>query len=101
MKLSDEFFQKWDHIISEVDKTEIPLECIKKVVVRLYDGRQRTINIAKYKKDGLDLNEIESMLSRILHELGDSVRDLDFVVDVNAVANLIQPVTDNLLRSLK
>jgi hypothetical protein len=101
MQLSDEFFQKWDHIISEVDKTEIPLECIKKVIVRLHNGRQKTINLARYKKDGLDLGEIELLLSRNLNELGDSVRDLDFVVDVNAVANLIQPETDKLLSGLK
>ena len=101
MQFSNEFLNKWEHIIEEVNKTEIPLECIKKVVVRLQDGRQKTINLARYKKDGLDLDEIESLLSRNLNELGDSVRDLDFVVDVNAVANLIQPETDKLLRSLK
>ena len=101
MPFSDEFIQQWEHIIEEVNKTEVPLECIKKVVVRLHNGRQKTINLARYKKDGLDLGEIELLLSRNLNELGDSVRDLDFVVDVNAVANLIQPETDKLLSGLK
>jgi hypothetical protein len=100
MQLSDEFLAQWDHIISGVDKTEVPLECINKIVIRLQGGRQKTINLAKLKRDGFDLEEIESYLTRNLLELGDLVRDIDFLVDVNAVAQLVQPETDKLLKDL-
>ena len=100
MQLSDEFIKQWDHIISGVDKTEVPLECINKIVIRLQCGRQKTINLARLKRDGFDLEEIESVLTRNLVELGDLVRDIDFLVDVNAVARLVQPETDKLLKDL-
>jgi hypothetical protein len=100
MQLSDEFLEQWDHIISGVDKTEVPLECINKIVIRLQGGRQKTINLARLKRDGFDLEEIESYLTRNLLELGDLVRDIDFLVDVNAVARLVQPETDKLLKDL-
>ena len=100
MQLSDEFLEQWDHIISGVDKTEVPLECINKIVIRLQGGRQKTINLARLKRDGFDLEEIESYLTRNLIELGDLVRDIDFLVDVNAVARLVQPETDKLLKDL-
>lgn len=100
MQLSDEFLEQWDHIISGVDKTEVPLECINKIVIRLQGGCQKTINLAKLKRDGFDLEEIESVLTRNLVELGDLVRDIDFLVDVNAVARLVQPETDKLLKDL-
>jgi len=100
MQLSDEFLAQWDHIISGVDKTEVPLECINKIVIRLQGGRQKTINLARLKRDGFDLEEIESYLTRNLLELGDLVRDIDFIVDVNAVARLVQPETDKLLKDL-
>jgi hypothetical protein len=100
MQLSDEFLEQWDHIISGVDKTEVPLECINKIVIRLQGGRQKTINLARLKRDGFDLEEIESYLTRNLVELGDLVRDIDFLVDVNAVARLVQPETDKLLKDL-
>ena len=100
MQLSDEFLEQWDHIISGVDKTEVPLECINKIVIRLQGGRQKTINLARLKRDGFDLEEIESYLTRNLIELGDLVRDIDFLVDVNAVAQLVQPETDKLLKDL-
>jgi hypothetical protein len=100
MQLSDEFLKQWDHIISGVDKTEVPLECINKIVIRLQSGRRKTINLTRLKRDGFDLEEIESYLTRNLIELGDLVRDIDFAVDVNAVARLIQPETDKLLKDL-
>jgi len=100
MPFSDEFIQQWEHIIEEVNKTEVPLECIKKVVIRLGDRRQKTINLAALRKQGLDLDELEVVLTRTLTELGDSVRDIDFVVDVNQVAKLVQPETDKLLQDL-
>lgn len=100
MPFSDEFIQQWEHIISEVTKTEVPLECIKKVVIRLGDRRQKTINLSALRRQGLDLEEVEIVLTRTLTELGDTVRDIDFVVDVSEVAKLVQPETDKLLKDL-
>lgn len=101
MQFSDEFLAKWEHIINEVNKTEVPLECIKKVVIKISGKRQKTINLHSLRRQGLDLEEIEIVLNRTLYELGDSVVDLDFVVDVTAVAEIVQPETDKLLSSLK
>lgn len=100
MQFSDEFLNKWEHIIEEVNKTEVPLECIKKVVVRLHGKKQRTINLATLKKQGLDMDELEIVLARTLTELGDEVKDIDFVVDVSEVAKILQPETDKLLNGL-
>lgn len=100
MPFSDEFIQQWEHIIEQVNKTEVPLECIKKVVIRLSDRKQKTINLSVLRKQGLDLEEIEIVLTRTLTELGDTVRDIDFVVDVSEVAKMVQPETDKLLKDL-
>ena len=100
MPFSDEFIQQWEHIIEEVNKTEVPLECIKKVVIRLHDRRQKTINLSTLRRQGLDLTELENVLTRTLTELGDTLRDVDFVVDVTEVAKLVQPQTDKLLKDL-
>ena len=100
MQFSDEFLARWEHIIEEVNKTEIPLECIKKVVIRLHGKKQRTINLATLKKQGLDMDELEIVLTRTLTELGDEVKDIDFVVDVSEVAKILQPETDKLLKGM-
>lgn len=101
MQLSDGFLDKWEHIINEVNKTNIPLECVKKVIIKLEGRKRRTINLHALRKQGLDINEIEIMLTRILDDLGDVVYDLDFVVDALSVAEMAQPETDKLLQTLK
>ena len=98
---SDDFVAAWEHIIADITKTDVPLECIKKVVLKFHGGRQKTFNLATLKKQGLDMGEIESMLTRILDEQNDQIRDVDFVVDVVAVANLVQPETNKILHGLK
>ena len=100
MQFSDEFLERWEHIIDDVDITDVPLECIKKVVVKLYGKRQRTINLDLLRRQGLDIEEIETVMSRTLTELGDQVRDVDFILDVGAIATIVQPETDKLLKDL-
>jgi hypothetical protein len=100
MPLSDEFLAKWDHIISEVEKTQVPLKCINKMVIRIAGGRQKTINLSRLRRDGLDDDEIEEIMNRNLNILGESVNNIDFILDVNTVAGIIQPATDKLLKSL-
>lgn len=100
MQSSDDFLARWEHLIAEVNKTEVPLECIKKVIVKLHGNKQRTINLSTLRKQGLDMEELEIVLTRTLSELGDNVKDIDFVIDISAVAELVQPETDKLLKKL-
>jgi hypothetical protein len=100
MQFSDEFLDRWEHIISEVHKTEVPIECIKKLVIKLHGGKQRTINLNTLRKQGLDIDEIEIVLSRTLTDLGDEVRDVDWTIDITEVAKMVQPETDKLLKDL-
>ena len=101
MPFSDEFLAMWEHIIDEVHKTEIPLECIKKVVIKLHGKKQKTINLQTLRRQGLNSEDLEIIMSRTLSELGDQVRDVEFLVDVGAVAEMVQPETDKLLNNLR
>jgi hypothetical protein len=101
MQHNDDFLDRWERIIADVNKTDIPLECIKKVVIKLKGGKQKTINLHTLKKQGLELEEMESMLTRTFNEMDHEIHDVDFVVDVEAVADLVQPETDKLLDKIK
>ena len=100
MQHNDDFLTRWEHILADVNKTDVPLECIKKVVIKLDGGKQKTINVHTLLKQGLEMEEVESMLTRYFAENDHQIRDVDFVVDVTAVANLVQPETDKLLGKL-
>ena len=100
MKLSDDFVEKWEHIISSVSKTSVPFECIKKVIIKLEGRRRKTINFQALRRQGLSFEELEMLLNRQLEELGEDVIDLEFIVDVTAVAEIVQPETNRILNGL-
>lgn len=88
-------------MIAEANKTDIPVDVIKKVIIKLPNKRQKTINLTTLRKQGLDPDEIEFIVTRQLNDFGDTVRDVEFVVDIAAVIELVQPETDKLLNGLK
>jgi hypothetical protein len=100
MQHNDDFLNHWERIVAEVNKTDVPLECIKKVIIKMHGGRQKTINVHTLIKQGLEMTEIEGMLTRFFADNDSQIRDVDFVVDVTSVANLVQPETDKLLGKL-
>jgi len=101
MQYNEDFIKKWEDILNEVSTTEVPLECIKKVVIKFRGKGQKTINLASLKKQGLEWEEIETVVTRTLNEVGDAIRDVEFVVDIGAVAEIVQPETDKLLEKLR
>lgn len=96
----DDFLAQWEAIVADVHKTDIPLECIKKIIFKFIGSRQKTINLHLLVKQGLDFDEIQSLLTRMFTEHDHEIRDVDFVVDITAVAKMIQPETDKLLSKL-
>lgn len=99
--MSPELFQKWEHIVDEVDKTKIPVEFIKKLVLKLDGRRQRTINIKSLFKQGLDSDEIELAVVRKLEEYDHEMIGIEFVLDIENIAETVQPTTDELLKLVK
>ena len=75
MQHHDDFISQWELILADVNKTDVPLECIKKVVIKLAGGKQKTINVHTLLKQGLDLEEVETMLTRYFGENDNQIRD--------------------------
>ena len=100
MQPTDDLLTQWEIIVTEVNKTDVPLECIKKIVFKLTNGRQRTINIHTLKKQGLNMDDLELLVARTFSELDTEIKDVEFIVDIKSVAALVQPETDKLLGKL-
>jgi hypothetical protein len=100
MQPTDDLLSQWEIIVAEVNKTDVPLECIKKIVFKLTNNRQRTINIHTLKKQGLNMDDLELIVARTFSELDTEIKDVEFIVDIKSVAALVQPETDKLLGKL-
>ncbi len=98
--MSPEFIKKWEHILEDVDKNKIPVQFIKKLIIKLQGKRQQTINIQKFLEQGLDPEQIEEAVSRKLDELDDMIVSVEFILNVQSIADIVQPETDRLLGKL-
>jgi hypothetical protein len=98
--MSPDFIDKWEHILEDVEKNKIPVEFIKKLIIKLTGKKQQTINIQKLLQQGLDPDQVEDAVSRKLNELEDSIISVEFVLNVQSIAETVQPETDRLLGKL-
>lgn len=98
--MSPEIFAKWESIIDEIEKTKIPVEFIQKLVLRLNGRKQRTINIRSMLNQGFDSDEIEEAVSRKLEEYDEDMIGIEFILDIEGIAEAVQPETDKMLRNL-
>ena len=98
--MSPEFIEKWEHILEDVEKNKIPVQFIKKLIIKLEGKKQQTLNIEKFLSQGLDPDQIEDIVSRKLQELDDSVVGVEFLLNVQNIADAVQPETDKILGNL-
>jgi len=98
--MSPDFLDKWSHILDDIDKRSIPIEFIKKILIKLEGRKQHTINIERMLKQGLETHEIEDAVSSKLIEFDDQVVSIEFGLNVESIAEVVQPETDKLLSKL-
>jgi len=91
---------QWESILKSVEKKEIPITMLESVSVNLTDGTIVNINIRELLNEGNDPDELEKMLKIKLEALDYIIEDMDFYISVKAVAQMVQPATDELLKNL-
>ena len=100
MQLDHDFLKRWEQIVNDVDKDHCPISCVKKVVFKTVDRKQKTINLRSLRKQGYDNDSLENAVSQFIEENEESIASMDLILDVEAVAEIIQPETDKLLKGI-
>ena len=99
MLLDDDFLKRWEDIVNAVDKDHCPITCVKKVIFRTQQG-QKTINIRNLRRQGIDEDSIEQAVSGFIESNENTIKSMELVLDVEAVAGIVQPETDKLLKDM-
>jgi len=86
--------------LKEVDKDEVPINVLQYLKVNLTDGTIVDINIQELIREGIAPDEIQRRLNEKLISLDDYIVDVDFFIDIDSVANVVQTITDRLLKDL-
>ena len=98
--MSPELFKKWEEIVDDVDKIKIPVQFIKKLIIKLDNRKQKTLNIQSLVKSGHNPDEIEEIIADKLRELDDEMNSIEFILDIENIAETVQPTTDDILKNL-
>ena len=99
MLLDDDFLKRWEDIVNAVDKDHCPITCVKKVIFLTQKG-QKTNNIRNLRRQGIDEDSIEQAVSSFIESNETTIKSMELVLDVEAVAGIIQPETDKLLKDM-
>lgn len=99
MLLDHDFLANWEEIVKAVDKDACPMSCVRKVIFRLQKG-QKTINLRNLRRQGFDDESIEQAVSTFIEDHEEVIRSMELVLDVEAVAEIVQPETDKLLKGM-
>lgn len=99
MLLDQDFLAGWEEILNGVDKDHCPITCVKKVIFRTRQG-QKTINLRNLRRQGIDDDSIEQAVSAFIEDNEQIIKSMELVLDVEAVAEIVQPETDKLLKGM-
>lgn len=92
--------EKWERLLKEVTKEEVPIHVLRYITVNLKDGTSVDVNISQMLEEGADPAVVERIINTKLAALDSVIENVDFHINVNSVAKVIQPFTDNLLKDL-
>ena len=92
--------QDWERLLEDVEKHKIPVDFLQKLFLRLKNRKQKTINIEKFLRQGLDSETVEIIVGKLLEEYEEEILSIDFILNIERIAEAVQPETDKLLSGL-
>jgi hypothetical protein len=90
------FKEKWEKILSAVDKPSVPVSVLERMQVHLIDGTKIDIDVSELLAQA-EAEEIEEYLNGKMRDIDHLIADVDYFVNIDMVAKTIQPETDRIL----
>ena len=94
---SDDFLNKWEHLINDIEITDVPLRFISEVVVFFHNGDQMEFDIKEMLRSPFPVAHIEEEIETFLSENDRYIDNVDFHINIPAVATEIETKTNKLL----
>lgn len=94
---SNEFYNKWEHLINDVEVSEVPMRFIKEVIVYFESGDTVEFDIGAMMDSGNPADIIEEEVEAFLSANDEYINNVDFHINIPAVADEINNKTSKLL----
>lgn len=104
--LSDEDRRKsWELLIDAADKTDIPIEFVQGINLEFHkpvkDELTQDIDIRLMREHGFSDSELEEIMNQVMLEHNENIKSVNFYLDVEHIAELVERHTKHLLGGAK
>lgn len=94
---SDDFYKKWEHLITTIEISDVPMRFIKEVVVHFVNDDTMIFDITEMLSDTSTVDKVEKEIEIFLEKNDKFIHNVDFVINIPAVADEINDKTQRLL----
>jgi hypothetical protein len=94
---SSEFYERWEHLLSTVDISDVPMRFIREVEVTFISGDQTLFDVTAMLVAGNKPQLIEQKVEDYLSENDERIDHVNFHINISAVATEIEKKTNKLL----
>jgi hypothetical protein len=96
-KFSDEFYERWERLISQVEIVDVPLRFIGQIAVFFKNGDNTIFDVTAMITGGANTEQIEEMIETYLFEYDKKIDRVDFHINIQSVASEVATQTTKLL----
>lgn len=96
---SEDFFERWEHLISSVEISEIPMRFIKEVDIVFENKEHASFNVSFLLNQGYEVEKIEETIETFLEIHDEDIKQVDFHINISALAEEVGEKTNRLLES--
>ena len=93
----DDNLSRWESILADADIKSVPVNFLKEIQIKMMDGTEESFDIADLRERGFSVTEIEELLDEFMSQYDDDIDSLDFVLNVEALAQDVWSKTKRLL----
>ena len=97
LNFSEDFYERWEHLISSIEITNVPIRFIKEIVVIFKDENTTIFDVADMINNHHDMTAVENHIEDFLDAHDDDIDCVDFHINLTAIADEVEPKTNKLL----
>lgn len=94
---SDEFYDRWQYLLEDIDMSEIPMNFVREITVNTANGQTIRFDVSALLDKGLKVEEIEAIIEGFLLENDEDVLNIEFHINIKAVADEVTTKVSKIL----
>lgn len=94
---SKEFYERWSHLLSDIDMDTVPLRFVEKITIKLENDEVVVFHIAELLEKQVPVKKIEKQLQKFLDKNVETHDGVDFHLNVKAVAETVTKKVSKIL----